>query len=283
MRKILFNTREWAIIIWTIVFFLIVIFILYKNKKSNSFLSLPKQIIQLILHPIMLFSLSYIVCMFYLLIKVEFINNIGLIKDYSKILIFALFPMIFRVATKFDQIEITQIAKGIIKFSIIPLFIINEYTFNIILELIIILIIFVLNMLIAISDNNPNFNLIKKILNWILAFIVISVIVFSFNLFFNNINDIMQSIFWKKMFLELLLLFYVPLLIVVRELTYYEKILIHIKIRNRLGNKFKERISIFLILLKNCHFSKSKLDKALKKVKINKVGSYKDLNILLKI
>jgi hypothetical protein len=230
----------------------------------------------------MITSIIYIIVLFYLFNKVDLINTIDLVKDYCKLLIFALIPMIFRVASLYNKIEIKQIVKEIVKFSIIPLFIINEYTFNIFLELLIILIVTLLSLLIAVSETNPKYNQVKKFFNWCLAIIGLYIIIFAFMIFLNNIDDLQQTIFWKKMFLELLLLCHIPLLILVHKNGYFEQILIPLKIRSRLGLSLKGRVLIFLILLKNCHFNRSKLEQALKKVKMNKINSYSGLEVLLK-
>lgn len=253
-----------------------------KDKSVvNSLFRLIKTSIKLFKHPIMIVTMVYIIVLFYLLNYIGLIKGIDLIKDYIKLLLFALLPMIFRVATNYKQINITQMTKGILKFSIIPLFIINEYTFNIFIELFLVLLASFLGILVAVSDTNPKYHQVKKVLNWCLTLIGLYVVIFAFRSFFNSIDDVQEVIFWKKMFLELLLVCHIPLLILIQIASYYEQIMIRLKIKTQLARNIKGRIMIYLILLKNCHLNKIYLDKALEKVGNNRIGSFRELNILL--
>lgn len=278
---ILFNTREWAIIIWSSILIIIAVVILIKQNKHKSIFNIFKALIKVVKHPIMITALIYIGLLFYLFYSTGIIKGIDLIKDYIKLLIFALIPMIFKVATNYKEVTISEIPKDILKFSIIPLFVINEYTFNIFLELIIVLLSTLLALLLAVSGSKPEWQTVNRFFNWCLVILGVYIVVFAFRSFIGNLDDIQSTLFWKKMFLELLLLCHIPLLIFIQLSVYYENIVVLLKIKTGLADTIKGRIKVFFILFKNCRTDKIKLEEALQKLRRTTIHSYSDLESLL--
>jgi hypothetical protein len=229
----------------------------------------------------MIFTLMYILMLFFIFNKIDLIKGIDLIKDYIKIIIFGLFPMIYKVATNYNKVNVIQMSKEILKFSIIPLFIIGEYTFNIFLELFLVLTATIFTLLITVSGSKPEFKKVKSFLNWCLGLMGICVIIYGFRNFFLHISDVQKIIFWKKMLLELLLLCHIPLLLFLQIASYYKNIIIRIKIKSQLLSNTKGKIKVLYILLKNCHFNKNRLEVALNKINRNGIDSYQGLNDIL--
>lgn len=270
-----------AIIIWSSIIVIVAVTILIKQKKHGSFFNLFKALIKVVKHPIMIAALIYICILFYFFYTTGIIKGIDLIKDYIKLLIFAVIPMIFKVVTKYKEITISEIPKVILKFSIIPLFIINEYTFNIFLELFIVLASTLLTLLLVISGRKSELQTVNKLVNCCLIILGIYIVVFAFKGFIGNLSDTQSILFWKKMFLELLLLCHIPLFIFLQISSYYEKIVSLIRIKTKLAETTKGRTKVYLILIKNCRVDINKLEEALQKLRRTKVQSYSELVDLL--
>ncbi|QPC47366.1 hypothetical protein [Mangrovibacillus cuniculi] len=189
--------------------------------------------------------------------------------------------MIYKVVTKYNKIDVADMITGLFKFSIVPMFIINEYTFNIGIELILVLVSVFITMLIAVAEYKPEYQAVKTFFNWILVFLGVLIFIFAFKGFFSHVSDAKEVIFWKKITLEFLLISHFPLLVFLQIANYYEQILIRIKIKSKLTNKFIGKIKVLMILFKNCKFNKTKLENALSKVKKNRIVSFQQLDNML--
>ncbi|WP_404347491.1 hypothetical protein LG311_17850 [Sutcliffiella horikoshii] len=281
--NIIFNTREIAILIWFVLFLLLLLVTLGKKKNGyKKIIRIITSFFNVLKHPFMVTTIMYTIVLFYCFNVIGYINGLDLVKDYIKLILFGLIPMIYKAVTQYNSMKISSMINGMLKFSIIPLFIINEYTFNIFVELLLVLAATVFTIFIAFTDTKPEYKKAKKIFNWILAYIMLLVVLFAFKEFINNFDDIQEIVFWKKMFLELLLLSHIPLLLLLQILSYYENILIRIRIKSKIGKNVRERIIILTIVFKNCQFSKRKLSDMLKFVKVNRVDSFNQLRLVNK-
>ncbi|WP_062231876.1 hypothetical protein [Fictibacillus sp. FJAT-27399] len=226
----MFSTREIAVLIWIAIFAIFAFRVLKKNKQLGTVSHIFKATGKVIKHPLMVITIIYIILIYLLLNQFKVITGLGLIKDYWKVILFGLFPMIVKVATDYENVNVHKMFLGLLKFSIIPLFIIGEYTFNIFIELVLVPVLTVMVMMITYIDYHPEYNAAKKLLNWILSIIGLWIFAYAVKTFVANINDLKQLLFWEKMFLELLLFLHLPLLIFLKATSYYEQILIRLYI-----------------------------------------------------
>lgn len=269
-------------IFWVSIIFIFIILYFIKIKKVSNFLNLLKAVFRLVKEPVIFFTLVYIAGLFYFFYTIDLLKELDLIKDYIKLIIFALIPTIYKVGVEYKKINVKELILSTLKLSMIPLFIISEYTFNIYIELVLILIASLLTLMVAVAETKPEFEPVRKLFNWLLAIIGFCVIVFAFTSFIGNLSDIKEVIFWKKMLLELLLLCHIPLLIFLQFTLYYEHVMVHVKIRTELAKSLKGRTKIYFLIFKNCRINKVKLEVALQKVKRNRIQTYGDLDQLLK-
>ncbi|CAM3870335.1 hypothetical protein [Mesobacillus thioparans] len=278
----MFNTRELAILIWVGIFIVFAFYTLTKKGDEKYFIGLLKSFRKLAKHPIMVITFVYIVGLFYLLYEFKIVVGWDLLKDYVKLIIFGLFPMIIKVSTNYKSVNVFEMAFGLVKFSIVPIFIINEYTFNLFVELLLVFVVTILVSMVAIAEIKPEYQSVKNPLNWVLGIIFLLVVVFAFRNFILNINDIKNLIFWEKMFLELLLLLHLPLLLFLQIAMYYEQIYIRVKFKTQLGKNINSKLSIVWVLFRNCHFNVNKLEKAFNQMARNRVQSLQELEDIFK-
>jgi hypothetical protein len=182
------------------------------------------------------------------------------------------------VGTNFRTVSIIEIIKGLLRFSIIPLFIINEYTFNIVIELLLLLIITFITILLTISESKSEFLPIKKIFNWILGILGLTIAIFAFRSLYFNIDVALHFIFWKKVFLELLLICHVPYLLFLRIACYYEFIIIQVKIKSNLYSGINGRLKVLYSIIMHCKFNTKKLEIALTKLSRSWFLSIREFN-----
>ncbi|MED4038122.1 hypothetical protein [Niallia taxi] len=257
------------------------LYLLFKQNKGHVIKKGILSFLNLMQHPFMILTLIYIVAIFYIFNEFGIIKGADLIKDYIKLIIFGLFPMIYKVITKYNNLNILDLIKGMFKFSIIPLFIINEYTFNIFVELFLTLLVSFLTILSIYSDSKPEYKSVKKLTNFLLGVIVIYIVAFAFKDFVEKIDDVKNVVFWEKMFFELLLIAHIPLLKCLQIACYYEHLMIRIKIKSSLAGSFRGKIRIYFLLFKYCKVRVSKLESATEKVKRNRIVSFQSLEDLL--
>lgn len=284
MSKIIFSTRELAILFWiSLIIILIVVYFIKINKFDNITNTL-RLCLKLAVHPLMLISLGYIAATFYFLYSIGIVKELAIIKDYAKLLVFALIPMIFKVVTEYNKFSVKTLTLSILKLSIIPLFVLNEYTFNFFIEVFLVLIATIFTIVVAIAETKPELAIVKKIFTWFLAIIGIYVAFFAFKSFVGNLSDIKEIMFWKKMLLEISLLLHIPLLLFLQRTAYYEQIMKQIKIKTPLGKDFKGQLKIYFLLFRFCQINKMKLEAILEKLKRNRsrIQTYNELDQLFK-
>src|SRR5690606_3349476 len=105
----------------------------------------------------------------------------------------------------FLNITIKDLLRNVIKFSIIPLFIINTYTFSIWIELIIVPLATMLTIFISYSENKKEHKSSYNVLVIFTAIFGCAVFVFSLRNFWLNVSDIKDLLFWKTFSFELIL------------------------------------------------------------------------------
>ena len=193
------STREIAIIIMVIVF-LIIIFSIKKTRNAvfdllKIFFSAKKIII-----PFIGMTL-YISLILYLLSSIELFTN-SLIKNAIFWFIVGALPLFYKAAYIKEKYKnfFRKNAIECFALSAIFSFLINFYTFNVIIELILISITIFIVLTLAVSKTNEKYKLAEKFFSTILVIIFVCLILnFTYNLFINpngflNINTVITFI-----------------------------------------------------------------------------------------
>ncbi|WP_347549928.1 hypothetical protein ABFG93_20975 [Pseudalkalibacillus hwajinpoensis] len=268
-------------IIWTFFFILIGLITLIKINRGKFILKIIKMSLSLFKYLAFIIILVYLGALLFLLNKTGLVTGLDLLKDYIKLLIFTIIPMIVLVLTKYDEVELSKMIKEIIKFSIVPMYIIGEYTFHLGWELLIVFLATILTLFVALGEYNQEFFILKVFSNFFITILGLLIIFFSFRNFFQSINDVYQLIFWKKMFLGLLVFFHLPLLFLLQISVYYQKIITQLKLKNTLVGNFRGKLKVMIIIFKTCNWNKNKLEIAFKEVRRHRVETFNKLNELL--
>ncbi|UZJ79440.1 hypothetical protein [Fictibacillus sp. KU28468] len=273
----MFSTREIATLIWISIFAIYALRGFKKNKQLGTVSNIFRTAGELIKHPLMVITIIYIFLIFLLLNHFKIITGLGLIKDYWKVILFGLFPMIATVATDYEKINVPKMFLGLLKLSIIPLFIIGEYTFNIFIELVLVPVITAMAIMITYIDYHSEYNAAKKWLGWLMAGIGVWILAYAFKTFVANINDLKQLVFWEKMFLELFLFLHLPLLIFLKATRYYEEIWARLYIFSGFELNKKQKYMSLWIIFKHCFLNTRKLAAVQKSVIKQRVNSIEKL------
>lgn len=278
----IFNTRELAIIFWGLFIVILAIYIVIKGRHFNSLSHVINSFFKLFRYPVIHISFIYLVVSFFIFYSTGIIKETDLIKDYLKLVLFVIIPLIPNVIQNYIEISLIDLMRSFVKVSTIFLFVINEYTFNFLIELFIVFACSVLVFVLGGIDKQKGYEKLKRLLSNILGMIFIFVIAGALYKFYLNIEDINEIIFWKKMFIEILIVSHFPLLFFLKYSMYYEQIFIRIKIKTELADTSYGKIKTLYILIKHLRFNEEKLRRFLKAVFTKEMHSYDDLQIILK-
>lgn len=278
----IFNTRELAIIFWGLFIVILAIYIVIKGRHFNSLSHVINSFFKLFRYPVIHISFIYLVVSFFIFYSTGIIKETDLIKDYLKLVLFVIIPLIPNVIQNYIEISLIDLMRSFVKVSTIFLFVINEYTFNFLIELFIVFACSVLVFVLGGIDKQKGYEKLKRLLSNILGMIFIFVIAGALYKFYLNIEDINEIIFWKKMFIEILIVSHFPLLFFLKYSMYYEQIFIRIKIKTELADTSYGKIKTLYILIKHLRFNEEKLRRLLKAVFTKEMHNYDDLQIILK-
>lgn len=168
------NTREMAIIIWLIVFLILILFIKNTRKSVIDILKAFRSIKLII--PFIGMTL-YISLILYLLFCIG-LFNISLIKDTIFWFIIGAFPL-FLKANDIEKKYKNFFRNNAFKFMALPTvfsFLINFYTFNIIIELILIPVSILIICLIVVSKTDEKYKPAEKFFSFLITIIFIYLI-----------------------------------------------------------------------------------------------------------
>ncbi|MDY3002237.1 MAG: hypothetical protein SOR73_11315 [Romboutsia timonensis] len=262
-------------IIWCII---IGVFCIKDNKIRSSIKGLIKSIIKILITIPGIVMVMYIAAFGVLLYKLGYLKS-TIIKDYIYWFLFGLIPIIFKVVKNSKIVTVKQIIVDVIKFSIIPLFIINSYTMNLIAELLIIPLSVICSGGLIICEYKTVSPYVKKVFNSGLIVIYIIMIYYGFKGFIININDIKDIEFWKSISIDVVcILGTIPLISYIRLYTLYEQVELHIRFRSKL-----DKWTIYLVIFKNCLLSRKKLVVILDNInEFYRIKSWRDLDNRIK-
>ncbi|MDK2563292.1 hypothetical protein QOZ84_07005 [Romboutsia sedimentorum] len=274
MNKI-FTTREQAMIIWFAITF---IFCMKNKSIRNSLKDIVELIIKLLLKIPGMVMITYIIILGCTLNKIGYLQS-TIIKDYIFWSIFGLIPIINTIVSKYKTITVLEILREVVKFSIVPLFIINTYTMSLLSELIIIPISVMCTMGIVMCDSKEEYKAAKNVFNFVIIAIFIVMIYVAIKGFIINVNDLKDITFWEGIAIDIVCIIgYIPLIVYFRWYLLYEQIGMLIGFRSKLN-----KCVIYLITLKNCLFIRKKLVCILENInEFYRIENWRDLDSRIK-
>ena len=161
MDKI-FNNREIATAIWVFAFFFL---LLIKKEIRTSFLNFIKALFQRKILFILFFIILYFTVITTTLYYIRF-WNITLLKDSIEWLLFTGILICFNTITASkDEKIFRKIIKENITLIIILEFIINTYTFPLLVELLLIPLLTIIILSGEVAKTNPKYNPVEKLMN----------------------------------------------------------------------------------------------------------------------
>lgn len=261
--------------IWCIIIYILCI---SDKKIRSSMKGLRKSIKKIIMTIPGVVIIMYMSAFGFLLYKLEYLEA-AIIKGYIWWVLFGLLPVIYKVIENYKTITVKEILTDIIKFSIIPLFVINSYTMNLIAELLIIPLSVICSGCLVLCDYRDVSPYVKKVFNTGLIIISMVMIYYGFEGFFVNIDDMKDMVFWKSISIDIIcILGAIPLIFYFRLYVLYEQVELHIGIRSKL-----EKWVIYLVTFKNCLLNRKKLVIILDNINsFCRIESWRDLDCRVK-
>lgn len=276
-----FNNREIALIIWILIFLIWMLFkknfwIVFKKDLRVSLFNFLKILTSKKIIILIFSMLLYVFLIIFMLHKIGF-WNVSMIKDT----IFWTFGVAFIMLINSDKANkdehfFRKILLDNIKLIIVLEFIINLYVFNLVVELILIPILFIVVMMSAFAETKKENMQVKKAMGFILVIIGICFIIF---VTYNIIIDFkgFASLDNLRGFLlpPVLTTFYLPFAYFMALFMIYETFFLRINIlisKNKALTKYAKRK-----ILEECHFNLRKLNIFSKKLKFCEINSENDL------
>lgn len=251
-----FSTREISILTWLTI---IISLILIKKETRIPFIDC----IKLLFEPkIAIVLLIY--CLYIFLITMLLTNLLIWKRIYIKDIIiwFILVGLINYIKSITDndfEFSLRKLVKDNINVTIIVEFIISIFTFNILIELVIVPIVTILSLLSLYLERNSNYESVYKIIDGImgafglfLAFKTLEVGIDQYK--YLNMKDTLVSFMIPIIYSFLS----IPLYYIIRLYTKYEKVFVSLPFNKVINSKVKKRR--FYKIFKGCRFSIEKLE-----------------------
>lgn len=271
------NNREIAILIWLLIIFL---WMLTQSSIRSAFIEVLKS---LFAKKILLIAIFMSIYIFLMVLAFERIGfwDITVLKDT----VFWVFGVAFIMFINLNNAanDAKYFRKAIIdsiKIVIVLEFVINLYSFNLIVELLFVPILGLIAMMSGISSVKPEYKQVNVLLNYVLGFIGIVLLIFTiyqividFQDFasLKNIRDFLVPILFTIAFL--------PIIYLMAIYIKYEDIFIRIDIANTdidLARYAKQKI------LFNCHLDLRRLNRISRNLVILKLNNRDDVSNLLR-
>lgn len=252
----IFSTREISILIWLVI----IIFFSMLNKEIRKIFI---DCIKLLFDPkIAVVWLIY--CLYTFLITILLTNLSIWERIYIKdiiiwFIIVGLINYIKSITDNDFEFSLRKLVKDNISVTIIVEFIISIFTFNIILELLIVPVVTILSLLSLYSERNSNYESVYKIIGGIMGtfglFLAIKTIEVGIDEYkYLNMKDTLASFMIPIIYSFLS----IPLYYIIRLYTKYEKVFVSLPFRDGINTKEKRRR--FYKIFKVCRFSIEKLE-----------------------
>lgn len=271
-----FNNREIAIILWLLIFFVLVLF---QKKIRTSLFSVLKVLTSKKFILLIFSMLLYVSLIIYLFHKIG-LWDASMIKDAILWFFGVAFIMVINSNKAREEKHYFQkVLLDNLKLVVLLEFIINLYVFNLVIEIIIIPILFIIAMLLAYAESKKEYGFVKKVLNYILGIIGICFIMFALSNIFIDFRSLANLDNLRSFLLPpVLILTFLPFIYLFVLFAMYEIFFLRIDIfnENKTVNRYAKR-KIFAL----CHLNLRRLNKLSKEVGIMKINNKNDVLIIL--
>ncbi|KSU03222.1 hypothetical protein KF282_1893 [Lactococcus lactis subsp. lactis] len=244
----IFNNRELAAGIWIIILFLFSIF-------SKEFRKFYKKIFPILLKKNIIIAFLIFIVYYCIAIRILFILGfweLNLLKDSIFWFLFSEIPLLFSVISKGkDKYFFLKILRESMAFAVVVDFILNVWSFNFFIELLIVPIVIIITAFSAYSGRKKEFANVKKFCDYVFMFYGITVIITVGVHLLTDMNDIINIRSLKELLFPIfILIFNLPLMYGFSLYNIYEQIF---AIMDK--NKFTKKIAII-------KFAKASITKA---------------------
>lgn len=216
------TNREWAALVW-----IVVILIFMTLTTSDSVVRILKTFFKLFQEPIVQVVLFWnsvvLTCLIYLQYKYHFETTYWFVKDYCLIVLTMIFPFIIKLQSDRFTTLLKDSLIGMLQISAFILFVYSQYTFSFWNEMIIWFFITILSILEVVENKKRTLN---KIPQYILFFLIVILVCYSWIQLFINWHDIASMSWWLAFGLEtVVLVMNIPMLIITMHLLRVEYII----------------------------------------------------------
>lgn len=247
------STREQANLLW---FLIVVILLLLWNKTRKSILEIIKAFSRILFTVWGGIVLCYLILMGSLLCYVG-AGSITIIKDFIIWTIFTLFPIMGTIIQDYRKVSLETIIKDSIKLSVIPIFVLNSYTFGFWSEFFMVPIVVILTLFIAVCDFQKDIKYapVKKMFSILKSIFYIFIITNVSLGILNSIKELATIDYWFPLAFEVILIIgTIPLLWTLKKYMCYDTNIPIVRIKTGLG-----KYQVGLILFLKCGLNEQKL------------------------
>lgn len=242
----MFTNREIAIIFWLVV--IIIYFIIDKSRRV-SLIDVLKVLFSRIFIIIISSMLIYISGILFVLYKIGFWETF-LIKDTLVWIVMNAFTLMLNSTDKALQ---EGFFKGklleSIKIIVLIQFIINTYTFNIILEIILVFVLVFLGALQAFASTEEKYKPVEKLTDGLISFFGLMILSNAIYLAVKDLNSLGSSVTLKSFLLPIILtVLYLPYVYCLALFSMYERIYGRLKMKSYIDKKLRRAIMRKLFL-----------------------------------
>lgn len=252
-----FNTREIAIIIWLLVF---MAWVFSQKNIRKSLVDVFKTLFHKKILSVIISAILYTGLIIFILSKIE-IWEWSFLKDTIYWFIAIAFVLLMNT-NKATQEEgfFVKILKDNLKIILVLAFILNLYTFNLLLEIILVPTLVFVGVISAFAETKKEYLPVKKLFDFILSLIGIFFIVFALGKVFGDFQNLATSNNLKTFILPSLLTFaFIPFVYFFALIMSYETLFVRLGIFNKNNPKlikFTKRK-----IVRHCHLNLSKLNR----------------------
>lgn len=244
------SDRELAILIWLLIVTLICLITLRKSFLS-TLINLIKALWVVFRMPFAIIVNLYIALIFSILWYYKILET-NLLITFSLWILLFLYPSINTIYSKHNTLSIDSFVKSSLSLSIIFIFLVNQYTFSLRFELLLVPILFFLGAISEFSKNKVEYKGVNRLSNYLIVFLGAVIILNVVAQFILNIDDLTTLMFWKSFAIELYIILHLPLLYFVKYYGYYEKFKIQFSIKSYYQlSGFKIKLFTLKILFKS--------------------------------
>lgn len=254
------STREQAILFWVVVLLVVIIFGRKKNLL-DSLKDIIKCTIKFLLNPIaiviILINLSYLLVIYYFSYKNNLQISLWYIKDYLIVLFFSVFPIVEHLKNLSFKEIFHDKKTELFGLAAIPLFINSSYTFPLVGEIILMLILTILIIIIGFAELEEDTKIVAKVFNFILISISLFMIISSMIQFINNIRDVLTINFWLDFGIEgFVWLINIPVIYLAKKMMMIEKKVIFSNNKNNVFSYVKFYLKLLVYKFKFYKYKK---------------------------